>query len=103
MNKKPKLSYLLDFPNAIEEIAYAMMKSEEDEKYSRFEWKEGCPLTKSMDSILRHASDFHNCQDNDHESRLSNLAAIAVNAFFALENYKRHGKEVDDRDHETKR
>ncbi len=101
METKPKLSYILDFPNAVEAICRAMEKSEQDEKYTRFGWKDGCQYSESMDSVLRHAIAFHNCENVDEQTQVSHLALVAVNAMFALENLARQSVagELDDRDY----
>jgi len=95
-DEKPKLSFVLDFPNTLAEVADVMTMGAE--KYARNNWKEGGPFSESEDSLLRHLTAFHNCQDNDPESGKSHLAHIICNAAFILENYERFGGEFDDRD-----
>lgn len=96
--EKPKLSYILEFPNSINLMSEAMSKSIDDGKYKRNEWKKGCPLSKSMDSALRHLTSFMNGKDLDSESGSSNLACAANNILFMIENYERLGEKIDDRD-----
>ena len=98
-DSKPKLSYILDFPNTMAEVARVMEMGAV--KYDAHNWKKGGPMRDSIDSLLRHMTAFNNCQDNDEESGLSHLAHVICNASFILENYYRYGEEIDDRDWEN--
>jgi len=93
---KPKLSFVLDFPHSLGEVARVMEMGAE--KYSAHNWKEGGPIRDSIDSLLRHLTAFNNCEDNDPESGLSHLAHVICNAAFIMENYHRYGGAFDDRD-----
>ena len=93
---KPQLSYILDFPKTMEAVSRVLESGAE--KYEKNNWKLGGTLTSSEDSLLRHILAFHNCQDNDIESGISHLAHVICNAAFMLENYDRHGKDIDNRD-----
>lgn len=97
--EKPKLSYMLDFPKTMEAVSNVMTIGAE--KYDRNNWKNGGPITEAEDSLLRHLTAFHNCQDEDPESGLSHLAHIICNASFIIENYERYGSTFDDRDWEN--
>ncbi len=99
-NKKVPLSRILDFPTAIGMISTAMEKSEKDGKYTRNGWKNGCPITESMDSVMRHVTSFYNGEDIDPETGVSNLALAATNLFFMIENYNYYGEKIDDRNKE---
>lgn len=95
---KPKLSFMLDFPKALAEVAGVMEMGAE--KYELHNWKDGGPMRDSIDSLLRHLVAFQNCEDDDPESGLNHLAHVICNAFFILENYHRYGGGIDDRDWE---
>lgn len=95
---KPKLSYMLEFPKAMEATSRVMEFGAD--KYDRHNWKKGGPMSEQMDSLIRHAMAFQNCEDNDLESGESHLAHVICNAAFLLENYERFGGEFDDRDWE---
>jgi len=96
---KPKLSFVLDFPNAMEQVSRVMEAGAE--KYERNNWKNGAPFSEMEDSMMRHILAFHNCKDDDVESAQSHLAHIICNASFIMETYERFGGEFDDRDWEN--
>ena len=98
-NGKPKLSYILDFPNSISAVAKVMEQGAE--KYERNNWKKGAPITECEDSLLRHMTAFHNCENDDKESLQTHLAHVIANACFMIENLETHGGEFDDRDWEN--
>lgn len=93
---KPKLSFIFDFPNSMNAVANVMEQGAE--KYDRNNWKKGGPITEIEDSLLRHVRDFHNCQDDDKESKQNHLAHVVANACFIMESLERHGGLFDDRD-----
>ena len=93
---KPKLSYILDFPNSNAEVSRVLEMGAD--KYSRHNWKDGAPMTEIMDSLMRHLTAFHNGEDIDEESGQSHMAHVICNANFILENYYIHGTDIDDRD-----
>lgn len=96
---KPKLSYLLDFPNAVAEFANVCEFGAE--KYARHNWKQGMPITEMEDSLLRHMRAFHNCQDRDEETACEHLAHVMWNAAAMMEVLAKHGDSWDDRDWEN--
>jgi len=93
---KPKLSYMLDFPAAIE--AWTRVMEAGAEKYERNNWKNGMPITEMENSLLRHLTAFHNCENNDPEIKQNHMANIMFNAAAIIEHMKRYGDEFDDRD-----
>lgn len=93
---KPKLSFILDFPKSLEEIARVLEKGAE--KYERNNWKQGLPITEVEDSLLRHLLPFHNGIDLDAESMRHHLGHVIVNAMFMLEHLHMHGTKFDNRD-----
>lgn len=83
--KKPPLSYILEFDQAIDLIAYAMEKGAE--KYSRLNWKNGGPNTELsilLDSVLRHLKARLNGEVFDKDSGSDHLANAACGLLFAL-------------------
>lgn len=93
---KAKLSFILDFPNAMEQVSRVMEQGAE--KYDRHNWKLGAPFSEIEDSLMRHLTAFHNCEDDDDESGQRHLAHVICNAAFLLEIYEKHEGEFDDRD-----
>ena len=95
---KPKLSFVLDFQEA---IALVSQVSEFGaHKYGRYNWQKGLPYTSVSDSLLRHLTAFQNGEDNDPESGLPHTAHIAWNAL-ALAEFFVKNPEKDDRAYET--
>ena len=93
---KPKLSFMLDFPNAME-----MMADVADygaKKYSLHNWKKGLPVRKIADSLLRHLTDYMNGEDVDEESLCYHLGHIVWNACALAEMGYPPGSIMDDRD-----
>lgn len=95
---KAPLSFILDFPTAIKEIAFAMLGG--SKKYARNNWKKGGPITELEDCLLRHLCDYHNCENSDSESKRHHLAHVMINAAFIIETEAMHGDKFDDRDWE---
>ena len=92
---KHKLSYLLDFPNAIKSWVKVMEFGAE--KYQRNNWKKGGPVTECEDSLLRHLLAFHQCEDHDAESKELHLGHVMFNAAAIIESLAEHGTKFDDR------
>ena len=82
-NNKPQLSFLLDFPNAIEEVCRVCEMGAK--KYALLNWQKGLPFRGVEDSLLRHLTAFHNGEDYDLESKKHHLAHVAWNALALLE------------------
>jgi hypothetical protein len=80
---KAPLSYLLYWPKAIEAIANVCRKGEE--KYEKFNYKKGAPVSQYMDSGLRHQTAFVNGEDLDKETNCYHLAMDIWNKMQALE------------------
>lgn len=95
---KPQLSFILDFPYAMEQMTRVMEMGAD--KYERNNWKNGMPITEMENSLLRHLTAFHNCEDNDPESKLNHMAHVMFNAAGIMEHMNRYGDEFDDRDWE---
>lgn len=93
---KPKMSFLLDFPNAMKSFVRVLEFGAK--KYARNNWKKGRDLSDTRDSQLRHAFAFHNGQDIDDESECEHLAHEMVNIAFMIEFKKTYGDIHDDRD-----
>ena len=92
---KPRLSFVLDFPNAIAEVANVCETGAE--KYARHNWKQGMPFTEIQDSLLRHLLAFNAGEDTDAESGCLHMAHVMWNAMALIEGYENH-PEFDDRD-----
>jgi len=83
--KKPPLSYILEFDQAIDYIALAMERGAK--KYARLNWKNGGPnseLSILLDSVLRHLKARLNGEVFDVESGNDHLANAACGLLFAL-------------------
>ena len=80
---KAPLSYILYWPKAIEALANVCRKGEE--KYEKFNYKKGAPVSQYMDSGLRHQTAFVNGEDLDPETQCYHLAMDIWNKFQALE------------------
>ncbi len=96
---KPQLSYLLDFPHALEEFAFLCEFGAK--KYARNNWKKGFPFTELEDSLLRHLLAFHKCEDNDKEHKMLHLTSVMWSAMALIEGYcdKETKEKFDNRDH----
>ena len=86
---KPKLSYILDFPNAM--TAMSRVCEQGAEKYARHNWKKGMPVTEIEDSLMRHAMAFNACNDTDPESKQLHAAHMMWNCAALIEVLARHG------------
>ncbi len=96
---KPQLSYLLDFPNALEEFAFICAGG--TIKYDKHNWKKDFPFSELEDSLLRHLEKFHNCEDRDVESKRLHLGHVMWNAMALIEGYNDEEikEKFDNRDH----
>lgn len=65
-------------------------------KYAAHNWRQGIPLSESLDSLLRHVNAFNSGEDIDPESGLPHMAHVMCNAMFILWTHK-HKPEMDDR------
>lgn len=94
---KVQLSYVLDFPNAI--AAFSRVCEFGANKYERHNWKKGLPVSKTMDSTLRHLVQFQKGEDRDDESKCLHLAHAMWNIMAMMETLEAHGTDVafDDR------
>jgi hypothetical protein len=91
---KPKLSMVLEMPNAVEGVARVLEYGAR--KYARNNYKKGLPFTEVADSLLRHLVKFLNGEDVDEESRQFHVDCVSVNALFLAEFFRTR-KEFDDR------
>ena len=66
------------------------------EKYDKFNWKKGLPVTEICESMLRHIFAYLQGEDVDPESGINHIGHIQCNAMFLsyMHNYK---KEFDNR------
>ena len=90
---------MLDFPYAVAEVCKVATFGAE--KYSRYNWKNGLPISEIEDSLLRHLSAFHSGEDLDAESGMLHMAHVAWNALAILEIQQLH-PEFDNRDIKNK-
>ena len=93
-NGKPDLVYLLDFPEAIRELAEVAEYGAS--KYSRHNWKRGLKVRSVASSLLRHLAAYIDGEDVDEESGLPHTGAIVWNGMVLAEMSKRF--DMDDRD-----
>lgn len=91
---KPKLSYMLDFPNAIE--SHARICEGGAKEYGRDNWKRGLPFRDVLDSALRHLLAFAKGQDRDEKSGELHLGHAMWNVMAIIEYMQTH-PEMDDR------
>lgn len=91
---KPRLSYVLEFPNAMKLIAAKMEAGAK--KYERGNWQKGAPVTELVDSLTRHLTDFMAGIDKDAEDGTHTLAGVLTNACMLVETVIHH-PEFDDR------
>ncbi len=85
---KPQLSRLLDFDNALEELANIMEKGAE--KYGDGNWlRGGKPNQEYLDSAMRHILAFQRGELVDLESECHHLAHAAWNMLACIRlNYR---------------
>lgn len=94
---KRKLSYLLQFPHAMDSLVYVCEQGEN--KYGRNNWKNGGrKYTEYVDSCLRHLQSAINNQDIDQELGSFHLANAAWNCLALLEMYITNNLEDDRND-----
>lgn len=82
---KPQLSFILDAPNAINELAEVFAMGAE--KYERDNWKKGLDKNEIIDSLLRHLTAFKDGEVKDSESGLSHTAHVLWNALVLAEQH----------------
>lgn len=68
-------------------------------KYERFNWYKGMPVTELSESLLRHMFAFLSGEDKDPESGIDHLGHVMCNAMF-LSYIMREKSQYDDRRHE---
>ncbi|MEA3242316.1 MAG: dATP/dGTP diphosphohydrolase domain-containing protein [Pseudomonadota bacterium] len=92
---KPKLSLVLEAPNALAGIASVL----EDgiAEYGRKNWKKGLLFTEILDSLIRHTVAYNNGEDLDPKSGKHHTYHIGCNALFLAEMITIH-PELDDRE-----
>jgi hypothetical protein len=66
-------------------------------KYDRSNWKKGLPVTRTIESLLRHTFALLSGEDNDPESGLPHIGSIQCNAMFLAHTIKHH-PQLDDRE-----
>lgn len=67
-----------------------------EEKYNKWNWKKGMPVTEVSESLLRHMFAFLSGEDKDPESGIDHLGHIMSNTMF-LSYIMREKSEYDDR------
>lgn len=65
-------------------------------KYARDNWKQGMPVTKISESLMRHLFAFLRGEDVDSESGCSHISHVMCNAMF-IEYMLREKPHYDDR------
>ena len=69
------------------------------EKYAKWNWTKGMPVTQVSESLLRHMIAFLSGEDKDAESGIDHLGHVMCNAMF-LSYIMREKKQFDDRGYE---
>lgn len=85
---KPKLSYVMDFPEAI-----SMMSDVSEfgaKKYARNNWKKGLAHSEIVDSLLRHLALYNSGEILDEDSGLPHLGHIVWNSMALAEMTNLH-------------
>jgi len=81
---KPKLSYILQFPHAIEAVARIMELGAE--KYGDGNWKlGGKPDKEYLDSMMRHLRSFMDGEKYDQDSGCSHIGHATWNLLALIE------------------
>lgn len=89
---KPQLSYI---PlNLLEDCARVFEFGAQ--KYARDNWKKGLPVTKVLDSLMRHIGDIQDGKYLDHESGLPITGHIMCNVIFLANAFKNKPEMIDD-------
>ncbi len=89
---KPDFTYLSY--EMLEQVA--MVRAFGAKKYSKNNWKNGFPVTRSLAAVLRHIFLFLRGETNDSESGLSHLAHAVCGLEHAIYDMAHH-PENDDR------
>lgn len=95
---KPKLSFVLEAPNAIAAFSNACEKGML-RGYTRGNWKKGLPFTEVVDSLMRHLMAFQNgveLDDGKDGTGLPHVELVMWNAVALVEMVATH-PELDDR------
>lgn len=82
---KPKLSYILDAPLAIEGLSNRFELGAK--KYSRNNWKKGFDDTSLIDSLLRHLAAYQNGETVDPVDGGYHMDAVVWNAIVLSEQF----------------
>ena len=69
------------------------------QKYAKWNWAKGMPVTQVSESLLRHMFAFLSGEDKDPESGIDHLGHVMCNAMF-LSYIMREKSHYDDRRHE---
>lgn len=77
-NGKPQMSYV-DM-HCLEPCARVLEFGAN--KYARNNWKKGMPVTKILDSLMRHIGDLQDGKVLDDDSKLTIIGHIQCNAMF---------------------
>ena len=81
---KPRVSYALQFPNAIKTLGNVMEYGAS--KYGDLNWKKGqCPDSQYLDSGMRHLLSFVDGESHDPESLCGHLGHVIWNFMALLE------------------
>lgn len=75
---KPQMSYV-DMHCL---VPAAQVLEFEAKKYARNNWKKGMPVTKILDSLMRHIGDLQDGKVLDEDSKLAIIGYIQCNAMF---------------------
>lgn len=95
---KPKLSYNLTFPGAME--GRAAVSTYGEQKYAVYNYLQGSPLSEYVNCLLRHLEAWYNGEDLDPESGLPHTDHVAWNADALAHFYRRPiANSIDDRPH----